>query len=54
MIDIAQFFKRLLKEKENPHKVRTDVISLKKNYRKIHYCYYDGGDPYSYIELVHP
>lgn len=52
MEEIALFFKRLLIKRENPAKVREDVVSFKKNYRKIHYCFYEGKDPYEFIELV--
>lgn len=52
MEEIALFFKRLLIKRENPAKVREDVVSFKKNYRKIYYCFYEGKDPYEFIELV--
>ncbi|MCD6512312.1 MAG: serine hydroxymethyltransferase [Thermoplasmata archaeon] len=52
MEEIARFFKRVLIENEEAERVRKDVINFKKNYRKIHYCFYEGEDAYEYIKLV--
>jgi len=52
MEEIAKFFKRVLIAKEEPSRVRKDVVEFKKNYRKIHYCFYEGEDAYEYIKLV--
>ncbi|KAA0004079.1 MAG: serine hydroxymethyltransferase [Thermoplasmata archaeon] len=52
MEEIAKFFKRVLLDKEEPSKVKKDVIAFKKNYRSIHYCFYEGEDAYEYIKLV--
>lgn len=52
MEKIASFFRKLLLDKEEASKVRKDVVEFKKNYRKIHYCFSEGEDPYEFIELV--
>lgn len=39
MKEIAKFFKRVLIDKEDPAKVRKDVIEFRKNYQKIHYTF---------------
>ena len=52
MEEIAKFFKRVLIDGEEPAKVKKDVVEFKKNYRKIHYCFYEGEDAYEYIKLV--
>ena len=53
MEEIAKFFKRILIDREEPAKVRKDVFEFRKNYRRIHYCFYEGEDAYEYIKLVH-
>lgn len=53
MQEIAKFFKRILIDGEEAIKVRKDVTEFKKNYRRIHYCFYEGEDAYRYIELLH-
>jgi len=52
MEEVAKFFKRILIDREEPSKVKKDVMEFKKNYRKIHYCFYEGGNPYEFIELI--
>ena len=52
MEDVAKFFKRLLIDREEPAKVRKDVVEFKREYRHIHYCFHEGGDPYKFIELL--
>jgi len=52
MEEVAKFFKRLLIDKEEATKVRKDVIEFKRNYREIHYCFYEGRDAYEFIELI--
>jgi glycine hydroxymethyltransferase len=54
MPEIAQFFKRLLIGKEMPVAVHADVTSFKQHFRTIHYCFFEGRDPYEYLELVAP
>ncbi|MBC7073964.1 serine hydroxymethyltransferase [Candidatus Parcubacteria bacterium] len=39
MKEIAKFFKEILIEKRNPEKIKKKVMSLKKNFQKIHYCF---------------
>ncbi|OYT59861.1 MAG: serine hydroxymethyltransferase [Desulfurococcales archaeon ex4484_217_1] len=39
MKEIARFFRRVLIDKEDPAKVRKDVIEFRKNFQKIHYTF---------------
>jgi len=39
MKEVAKFFKRVLIDKEDPAKVRKDVIEFRKNFTKIHYTF---------------
>lgn len=53
MIEIAEFFKRLIIDKEEPAKVKEDVIEFKKDYQTIHYCFgKKEGTAYEYLEMV--
>jgi glycine hydroxymethyltransferase len=51
MEEIAEFFHRLLIKGEDASRVREDVFAFKKNYRKIHYCFY-SKDAYEFIEII--
>lgn len=39
MLEVAQFFKRVLVDNEDPTKVRDDVIELRSGFQKVHYCF---------------
>ncbi len=52
MEEVAKFFKRVLVDGEDANKVRKDVIEFKSNYRRIHYCFHKGEDPYAFHELI--
>ena len=41
MEEVAKFFKRLLINREEPSKVKKDVVEFKKEYRHIHYWFVD-------------
>ncbi|MFQ6062065.1 MAG: serine hydroxymethyltransferase [Methanosarcinales archaeon] len=51
MDEIADFFKRILINQENPENVKRDVINLKNNYQQVHYCF-DGEGAYKFPD--HP
>jgi len=46
MREVAQFFKRIILEEEEPGKVKNDVTFMKKDYQKVHYCFDDGEGAY--------
>jgi len=37
--DVAEFYYRLLIKKENPEKVKKDVVEFRENFLEIHYCF---------------
>lgn len=39
MKEIAKLMKRLILDREEPEKVRKDVISFRKSFQKVHYCF---------------
>lgn len=52
MVDIAEFFRRIVLKKEDPKKVATDVREFKKNFMKIEFCFQSGTSAYEYTRLV--
>ena len=51
MKQVAELIFRVMK-KEDPQKVKKDVISLKKGFAKIQYCFNEGEPAYEYHKLV--
>ncbi|MDI6888524.1 MAG: serine hydroxymethyltransferase [Methanocellales archaeon] len=45
MKGIADLIKRIVIDEEKPERVKNDVISLRKDYQKVHYCF-DGEGAY--------
>ncbi len=39
MEEVAEFYKRVLIDKEDPEKVKEDVIEFRKNFLEVHYCF---------------
>ncbi|MCL5437544.1 MAG: serine hydroxymethyltransferase, partial [Candidatus Thermoplasmatota archaeon] len=52
MEEIASFFERLLVKKEDPARVRKDVISFKRGFRKLKYCYGEGYPAYRFERFL--
>jgi len=52
MQEIANFFRRVIIEKEDPVKVRKDVVNFKRQYNEIHYTFVDKQEAYKFISLV--
>jgi glycine hydroxymethyltransferase len=52
MKDIAEFYKRILLDKEKPTKVQKDIKEFRKNFQEIHYCFKEGYQGYQYHSLV--
>jgi len=51
MADIAEFFKKLLIDKEDPKKVKHDVAEFKKDFQQIKYCFQTTNEAYEYIKF---
>lgn len=51
MVEIAEFFKRVIVAKEDAEKVKKDVIEFRRNYQKVHYCFEDAVEAYKYIKI---
>lgn len=51
MKEIAEFFKRVLIDKEPVEKVAADVAEFRKGYQKVHYCFENSTEAYKYIKI---
>lgn len=51
MVEIAEFVKRVIINKEPLEKVRADVAHFRKDYQKVHYCFEDATKAYKYIRI---
>jgi len=51
MIEIADFIKRIVIDKEDASHVKTDVTEFRKDYQKLHYCFEDAAEAYKYMRL---
>ena len=52
MKEVASFIARVVKDKEDPRKVKEDVKEFKKQYATIQYCFNAGEPAYGYHKLV--
>ncbi len=51
MIEIAEFIKRVIIDKEPPEKVRADVAEFRKDYQKVLYCFESAREAYKYVKI---
>ncbi len=51
MIEIAEFIKRVIIEKEPPEKVRVKVAEFREDYQKVHYCFENATEAYKYVKV---
>ena len=51
MIEIAEFIKRVIIDKEDAEKVMSDVREFRKDYQKVHYCFENATEAYEYIKI---
>jgi len=51
MMAIANFFKRVIIDKEDPIKIRKEISKFKKEYTTIHYTFTDNAQAYKFIKL---
>jgi len=52
MKDVADFYKRVLIDKEKTTKVKKDVAEFREDFQELHYCFKEGFRGYDYHELV--
>ena len=51
MKEIAEFIKQVVIDKENVEKVKADVVTFRKDYQKVHYCFENSTEAYKYIKI---
>ncbi|MFX1418064.1 MAG: serine hydroxymethyltransferase [Promethearchaeota archaeon] len=51
MVDIAEFFKKLLIDKKDPKKIKNEVIEFKKDFQEIGYCFQSQSKAYEYLKF---
>jgi glycine hydroxymethyltransferase len=51
MTEIAEFVKRVIIDKQPVEKVRTDVAEFRTSYQKVHFCFENATEAYSYIKI---
>jgi glycine hydroxymethyltransferase len=51
MKEIAAFVKRVVIDKQPLDKVRADVAAFRKAYQKVHYCFENTTEAYTYIKV---
>ncbi len=51
MTDIAEFFKRVIMDKEPLDKVKADVAEFRRDFQKVHFCFENATEAYEYIKV---
>jgi glycine hydroxymethyltransferase len=51
MVAIAGFIKRVIIDRELLERVRADVAEFRRAYQKVHYCFENATEAYSYIKV---
>jgi glycine hydroxymethyltransferase len=51
MVEIAEFIKRVVIDKENPETVKKDVADFRRDFQKVHYCFENAVEAYKYMKL---
>ncbi len=48
MSEVAELIARVVVKGEDPEKVKADVVELKHQFTKLHYCFFEGEEAYDY------
>ena len=51
MEEIAEFIKRVIIDKEDAEKVKSDVTAFRRDYQKVHYCFENATEAYEYVRI---
>jgi glycine hydroxymethyltransferase len=52
MSEVAEFYKRILLDNEEPSKIKAEIKEFRKDYQELHYCFKEGFRGYDYHKLV--
>ena len=51
MVEVAELIKRVVIDKQDPKKVKADVVEFRKDFQKVHYCFESAKKAYEYIRI---
>lgn len=51
MVEVAEFIKKVIVDKEDAKKVAKEVSELRRDFQKVHYCFEDATEAYEYIKI---
>ena len=51
MTDVAEFIKRIVVGKEDPKKLKQDVVAFRQNFQTVQYCFENANKAYEYVKL---
>ena len=51
MVEVAELIKRIVIDKQDPKKVKADVVEFRKGFQKVHYCFESAKNAYEYIKV---
>lgn len=51
MMEIAEFVKRVIVDKEDPKNVAKDVVDFRGDFQKVHYCFESATEAYEYVKI---
>jgi len=51
MVEVAEFVKRIVIDREDVERVRRDVAEFRKEFQRVHYCFEDKTEAYKYVKI---
>ncbi|MFX1259080.1 MAG: serine hydroxymethyltransferase, partial [Promethearchaeota archaeon] len=51
MVDIAEFFKKILIDREKPKKIKQEIAEFRKDFQEIKYCFQSQNKAYEYLKF---
>lgn len=48
MRTVAELIARAVVKGESPERVKAEVVEFKRQYTKVHYCFFEGEEAYDY------
>ncbi|MBN1800920.1 MAG: serine hydroxymethyltransferase [Candidatus Lokiarchaeota archaeon] len=51
MVEIAEFFKKIIVEQQDPKKVRREVAEFKEQFQEVKYCFQSPNKAYEYLKF---
>jgi glycine hydroxymethyltransferase len=51
MVEVAEFIKRIVVQKDDPTKVKQEVKNFRKEFQNVHYCFPSAKTAYEYVQI---